>query len=94
MNKDRYASLPPKAKEAIDKNSYRLLSRRLGEKTTTEWERARDAVKDTVSTLSEVQEAQWRKVLAPIAKEWAQTTPDGAKVLEAFRAEVAAVRKK
>jgi TRAP-type transport system periplasmic protein len=94
MNKERYASLPPKAKEAIDKNSYLLLSRRLGEKTTAEWERARGVVKDTVSTLGAEQEAQWRKVLEPIAKEWAQTTPDGAKVLEAFRAEVAAARKK
>ena len=47
-----------------------------------------------MSTLSPEQEAQWRKVLEPIAKEWAQTTPDGAKVLEAFRAEVAAARRK
>jgi TRAP-type C4-dicarboxylate transport system substrate-binding protein len=94
MNKDRYGSLPPKAKEAIDKNSYLLLSRRLGEKTTAEWERTRGVVMDTVSTLSPEQEAQWRKALEPIAKEWAQTTPDGAKVLEAFRAEVAAARKK
>ena len=40
------------------------------------------------------QEAEWKKRLAPIAAEWAQGVPDGAKVLEAFRAEVAAARGK
>jgi TRAP-type C4-dicarboxylate transport system substrate-binding protein len=93
MNKQRYDSLPPQAKQAIDKHSYLALSQRLGEKTTNEWTRTRATVKDTVSTLDDAQEKQWRSVLEPVAKEWAQSTPDGAKVLEAFRAEVAAVRK-
>ena len=36
---------------------------------------------------------QWKAGWIHRAKEWAQTVPDGAKVLDAFRAEVAAARK-
>jgi hypothetical protein len=49
-------------------------------------------VKDSVVTLSGEQEAEWRKRVSPIAVEWAQSVPDGVKVLEAFRAAVAAQR--
>jgi len=43
-------------------------------------------------TLSGEQEAEWRKRVAPIAVEWAQSVPDGTKVLQAFRAAIAAQR--
>jgi len=92
MNKQKYASLPAKAKAAIDKNSYLTLSRKLGEKTTAEWLRTRNIVKNSVTELSPTEEKKWREALAPIAKEWAANTPDGDKVLAAFRAEVAAER--
>jgi len=45
------------------------------------------------ATLTRDQEAEWKKRLASIAEDWTKTVPDGAKVLEAFRAEVAAARK-
>lgn len=89
ISRKRYDALPAKAKEAIDRNSYLPLARKLGEKTQEQWEKARNLVKDSVTTLSPEQEAEWKKKLAPIAAEWAQTVPDGAKVLAAFRAEVA-----
>jgi TRAP-type transport system periplasmic protein len=92
MNKQRYDSLPPQAKAALDKHSGLALSRRAGQATQNEWERARDNVKDNVSTLSAEQERVWKAALDPVIKEWSQSTPDGAKVLEAFRAEVAAMR--
>jgi TRAP-type C4-dicarboxylate transport system substrate-binding protein len=92
MNKQKYASLPPQAKGAIDKNSYLGLSRKLGAATTAEWQRCRNVVKDSVTTLSDQEQARWRKALEPIATEWAKTTPNGDKVLAAFRAEVAAER--
>jgi TRAP-type C4-dicarboxylate transport system substrate-binding protein len=94
MNKQKYESLPPKAKAAIDKNSYLDLSRKLGAATTAEWERCRNVVKDSVTVLSPAEEARWRKALEPLASEWAKTTPNGEKVLAAFRAEVATQRKK
>ena len=93
MNKQRYDSLPPQAKAAIDKHSYLSLSRVLGEKTTAEWQRTRNLVKDLLVELTPAEEAKWKAALEPIAQEWAKTTPNGAKVLAAFRAEVAAYRK-
>jgi TRAP-type C4-dicarboxylate transport system substrate-binding protein len=92
MNKQSYDRLPPRAKAAIDKHSGLALSRQAGAATQAEWERARNNVKDSVSTLSPDQERQWKAALEPLSKEWAQSTPDGGKVLAAFRAEVAAIR--
>ncbi|MPZ55494.1 MAG: hypothetical protein GEU91_03145 [Rhizobiales bacterium] len=92
MNKQKYDSLPAQAKAAIDKHSYLPLTEKLGAKTTEEWLRTRNIVKDRVVTLSPAEEKRWQEALAPIAKDWAANTPSGAKVLEAFRAEVATVR--
>jgi TRAP-type C4-dicarboxylate transport system substrate-binding protein len=92
INRKRYDALPPQAKAAIDKHSDASLSQRFGQKTQEQWQKSRSLVADRVSTLSPEQEAEWRKRLAPIAAEWAQGVPDGAKVLETFRAEVAAAR--
>jgi TRAP-type C4-dicarboxylate transport system substrate-binding protein len=94
MNRQRYESLPAKAKAAIDKHSFLKLSQAFGQKTNDQWAKSRNLVKDTTSTLEPAQEAEWKKRLAPIAGEWSQAVPDGAKVLEAFRAEVAAERGK
>jgi TRAP-type transport system periplasmic protein len=94
MNRQRYDSLPAKAKEAIEKHSFLRLSRTFGEKTNEQWAKSRAVVKDSVYTLSAADEAEWKKRLAPIAAEWAQTVPDGSKVLESFRAEVTAARAK
>jgi TRAP-type C4-dicarboxylate transport system substrate-binding protein len=93
MNKQRYDGLPAPAKAAIDKHSGEALSRLAGAATQAEWEQARNNVKAAVSTLSADQEQLWKAALAPVAAEWSQSTADGAKVLEAFRAEVAAMRK-
>jgi TRAP-type C4-dicarboxylate transport system substrate-binding protein len=93
MNKGSYDKLPPQAKTAFDKNSGLALSQRAGVETQKEWERARNNVKETVSTLSADQEKQWKAAVAPATQEWAQSVPDGNKVLEAFRAEVKAMRK-
>ena len=71
MNKQSYDRLPPQAKAAIDKHSGLALSRLAGQATQAEWERARNNVKDSVTTLSPEQERQWRAVLEPLSKEWA-----------------------
>jgi TRAP-type C4-dicarboxylate transport system substrate-binding protein len=92
ISRKRYDELPAKAKDAIDRNSYLPLARKLGEKTQEQWEKSRNLVKDSVVTLAPEQEAEWRKRLAPIAADWAQSVPDGTKVLEAYRAAVAAQR--
>lgn len=89
MSRKRYDSLPPQAKAAIDKLSYLPFSQTVGRAADAEWARARGSFKE-VTTLSPEEEARWRKLAAPVAEQWAKETPNGAKVLAAFRAEIAA----
>jgi TRAP-type C4-dicarboxylate transport system substrate-binding protein len=94
INRKRYDALPPQAKAAIDKHSNALLAATFGQKTQEQWQKSRNLVREQTTTLSPEQEAEWKKRLAPIADDWAKSVPDGAKVLEAFRAEVSAARGK
>jgi len=94
INRKRYDALPPQAKAAIDKHSNAALAAKFGQKTQEQWQKSRDVVRDSTTTLSREQEAEWKKRLAPIAADWVQGVPDGAKALEGFRAEVTANRGK
>ena len=94
MNKQKYDSLPAKAKAAIDKHSYLGLTRKLGFETQKEWESGAQLVKSSVKSLSEGEEAKWRKALAGVATEWVKTTPGGDKALAAFREEIKSLRAK
>ncbi|HEX7054586.1 MAG TPA: TRAP transporter substrate-binding protein [Burkholderiales bacterium] len=89
INRRKYDALPPKAKAAIDRFSYLEFSQTLGRAADAEWARSRGTLKD-VRTLSAAEEARWKKLVAPVAEQWARETPDGARVLKAFRAEIAA----
>ena len=93
ISKKRYDSLPPQAKAAIDKYSYLQLSQKLGRLTDDQWAEKRAMVKATTTTLAPQEEARWKKAVAPIANQWAKETPNGVKVLQAFRASVAAYEK-
>jgi TRAP-type C4-dicarboxylate transport system substrate-binding protein len=93
MSKKKYDSLPPQAKAAIDRYSYGAFSEKLGRLTDEQWAEKRDVVKASTSTLPPQEEARWKKAVAPLAAQWAKETPDGQKVLQAFRAEVAAYEK-
>ncbi len=93
MSKKKYDSLPPKAKEAIDRYSYASFSEKLGRLTDEQWAEKRALVKEGTTTLSSQEEARWRKAVAPVAADWAKETPDGQKVLQAFRGEVALIEK-
>jgi TRAP-type C4-dicarboxylate transport system substrate-binding protein len=88
MSRKRYDSLPAQAKAAIDKFSYLAFSQTLGRAADAEWARSRGTLKE-VTTLPADEEARWKKLVAPVAEQWARETPNGAKVLAAFRAEVA-----
>jgi TRAP-type C4-dicarboxylate transport system substrate-binding protein len=89
MNRRKWDALPAKAKAAIDKHSYLAFSQTLGKAADAEWARSRGSLAD-VSELSGAEEARWRKLVEPVAQQWAKETPNGAQVLAAFRAEVAA----
>lgn len=89
MSRKRWDSLPAQAKAAIDKFSYLSFSQTLGRAADEEWERSRRSLKE-ITTFSADEEARWKKLVAPVAEQWARETPNGARVLEAFRAEIAA----
>ena len=93
MSKKKYDSLPAQAKATIDRFSYAGFSEKLGRLTDEQWAEKRELVKNDTTTLAPKEEARWRKVVSPVAAAWAKETPDGQKVLQSFRAEVAALEK-
>jgi len=96
MNNDSYAKLPPAGKAAIDKLSSRVFTERLIAADDTMQAVGRDATKalpgQTIAQLDPAEEARWKAAVAPVTEQWVQATPDGAKVLAAFRAELTAIR--
>jgi TRAP-type C4-dicarboxylate transport system substrate-binding protein len=97
MNKDVYAKLPAKAKQAIDKNSGLATSQTIGAAWDTLYADAQEAVRKMpgqtiVSLKPQDQERYMRDVVAPLTEEWIKKTPNGAAILAAYRAEVAKLR--
>lgn len=89
MNNDSWAKLPDKAKETIQKFSGEPWSRRMGNITARP---PGDLPGHEIVELSDQEAAGWKARLAPITENWLKETPDGAKVLAAYRAELAKVR--
>mgnify|MGYP003345737705 CR=1 FL=1 len=94
MNKKKYDSLPAQAKAAIDRYSYAGFSEKLGRLTDEQWAEKREVVKDSTAVLPAQEEARWKKAVAPLSTDWAKETPNGQKVLAAFRSEVSAYEAK
>jgi TRAP-type C4-dicarboxylate transport system substrate-binding protein len=96
MNNDSYAKLPPAGKAAIEKFSHKPFTERLIAADDTMQAIGRDATKtlpgQTIAQLDPAEEARWKEAVAPVTEQWVQATPDGAKVLAAFRAELTAIR--
>ncbi|HEY3917930.1 MAG TPA: TRAP transporter substrate-binding protein [Stellaceae bacterium] len=96
INNAAYAQLPPAGKAAIDQNSGMPFVQRLIAADDKMQAVGRDATKampgQTIAQLDPAEEARWKEAVTPVTDEWVKATPDGAHVLAAFRAEVAAVR--
>jgi TRAP-type C4-dicarboxylate transport system substrate-binding protein len=93
IGRKRWESLPAQARAAIEKHSYLAFSRKLGQVSDAEWNRSRGALKD-IQALPAAEEARWKALVAPVAEQWARETPNGAQVLQAFRAEISAFEAK
>jgi TRAP-type C4-dicarboxylate transport system substrate-binding protein len=97
MNKDAFAKLPEQARKAIDTYSGEPLTKKLGGGGIAENKSVIAKLKEmpghTYAELQGAEKERWRKLFQPIAERWVKETPDGAKVLAAFREEVAKVRK-
>jgi TRAP-type C4-dicarboxylate transport system substrate-binding protein len=90
MPRKKYESLPEQARAAIDRFSYLSFSQKLGRLTDDQAADKRALVKDSVHTLPSQEEARWKKRVEEIAGDFVRNTPDGARVLSTYRAEVAA----
>jgi TRAP-type C4-dicarboxylate transport system substrate-binding protein len=98
MNKDTFAKLPAKAREAIDRYSGEELTTIM----STEADRQDNADRDKVMARPD---QTWRalsagdmkaveRMLTPMIEEWVAATVDGPKVLAAYKAEVQRIRAK
>jgi TRAP-type C4-dicarboxylate transport system substrate-binding protein len=97
MNKKKYQALPAAARKIIDDNSGEAQSRLYGAFWDDVNREGRDMVKalgdkHQIVTLPPEIETKWRAEILPVTEDWAKATPDGAKVLAAFRTEIAKVR--
>jgi TRAP-type C4-dicarboxylate transport system substrate-binding protein len=96
MNKDAFAKLPAPARAAIDKYSGEPLAKKMGLGGIAADKIVIDQLKamgdQTFTTLSPAEKERWQKILAPITEDWVKTTPDGARVLAAFREELIKAR--
>jgi TRAP-type C4-dicarboxylate transport system substrate-binding protein len=96
MNKAAYAKLPAQAKAAIDRHSgepfVRRMSAVIDEVAAGIAGQVAAMPGQHVGKLPDDQAAQWRERVKPIVDAWVAETPDGAKVLAAFRQEVQNVR--
>jgi TRAP-type C4-dicarboxylate transport system substrate-binding protein len=97
MNKDAYARLPGPAKAAIDKHSGEALSKMTSLAGIADdrrnFARMQTLPNQHFARVEPAEAKRWETLLAPITQEWIRITPDGAKVLEAYKAEVLIARK-
>jgi TRAP-type C4-dicarboxylate transport system substrate-binding protein len=92
MNKQKYESLPAKAKSAIDKNSGEALSELFAQVTGNDEVKILDALKKDpqhkfiTPTMSNMK--AWKNAVQPVIDKWKKNTPNGKKLIEAFQEEL------
>jgi TRAP-type C4-dicarboxylate transport system substrate-binding protein len=98
MNTAAYDKLPAKGKETIDRLGGLNFSQMMGRAVEAMDEAGRNSTKSqpgqTIVALAPAEEARWRQLLQTVTDDWVRATPDGVKVLAAYRAEIAKVRAK
>ena len=97
MAKKKYDALPAAARKIFDDNSGEAQSRVYGkfwDDVDNEGRQSVEALgsKHTIVTLPSATEAKWRAAVTPVIDDWVKTTPDGAKVLAAFRDATAKIK--
>jgi TRAP-type C4-dicarboxylate transport system substrate-binding protein len=96
MNKGSFERLPQKVKTLIDSTAGVPLQERMIKVIDGATNGARTMVGGlpghTIAQLPPDEEARWKAKVAPVIEEWTRDTPDGARVLAAFRTEVTKIR--
>jgi TRAP-type transport system periplasmic protein len=92
MGKASYDKLPPEGKKAIDDNSGLSFSRALGNNTSDHGVASAKKIGglpgQVIEQLSAEQRAKWEKLLQPVTDNWVKATPDGAKILAAYKEQI------
>lgn len=96
MNKAAFAKLPAQAQAAIDAASGVKFSDMLAAAIQKMDDDGRSYTLGlpghALVQLPDAEVARWRNQLAPLTEAWVKATPDGARVLSAYREEVARIR--
>ena len=95
MRKATYEKLPAQARAAIDKHAgmpFTLLWAKAIQAQDNQGIEMVKAAKQPITTLAPEEEARWKARAQPVVDAWVASTPDGAKVLAAYRAEIAKIR--
>jgi TRAP-type C4-dicarboxylate transport system substrate-binding protein len=93
MNKDSFAKLPADARKVIDARSGPSLVARMGKAGEDETNHGREIVEKipgyAIATVQATEMAKLQKTMEPLVDRWVKETPDGAKVLATYKAELA-----
>jgi TRAP-type C4-dicarboxylate transport system substrate-binding protein len=93
MNKAAYSALPATARRIFDRNSGLDVSRGFGKVVDSIQAQQRAAVAGmpghTIIELSAAEKQRWRQMAQPVTDQWVRDTPNGEKLLAAFKAELA-----
>ena len=93
MNKESFAKLPEDARRVIESKSGAPLAARMGKAGNDETMHGREIVEKmqgyTVTTMPNTDLAKLQKAMQPLVDQWVKETPDGARVLAAYKAELA-----
>ena len=95
MMKSTYQKLPEKARAAIDKHAgmpFTLLWAKGIQAMDQQGIAMVKAANQPITTLAPEEEARWKARAKPVVDAWVASTPDGPKVLAAYRAGIAKIR--
>ncbi|MFM9969454.1 MAG: TRAP transporter substrate-binding protein [Burkholderiales bacterium] len=92
MNPQAYEKLSPKGKEILNQFIGETLSREFGTYFMNEGIRNKESVRKmpdhTFFPLTGAEKTRWEQAAQPVIRQWSSSTPNGEKILGAFRAEI------
>jgi TRAP-type C4-dicarboxylate transport system substrate-binding protein len=96
MRQDRFDALPPEARSALEGASGEALARKLGQAFDRQEKEVRARVsasgKNTVTTPSDAEVAEWRKVIDPVNESWRMAKPRNQRIHAAFAEHLKRIR--
>ena len=95
MNKEAFAKLPADVQRVVEAKSGAVLAERMGKAGNDETMHGRHMVEQipgySIATMAPAELSKLQKTMQPLVDEWVRVTPDGAKVLAAYKTELAKV---